>query len=227
MSRLLALALAACIGALAALARDPGPDVAARCFEQAPTSVLPLISKNTRLDMIDYFRAGSDRQSANQLDGPARITALERNLIAFEAGSGLRCQMLVIDNYRFDKSAGEWVPIYVIGLIETLDTPIPDSKITFYDSKWQPIKGAFTPPRLADWLTTRNKDEIEMVKRTLPFITVEYAFDPQTLAVIATPTISRYFVADDAEAAKALALLRPAITYRWDDRKQKFVMTKQ
>lgn len=218
------LAIIACACAWGAWAQ--APDVAARCFELAPPSVLPMLDKNTRLDMIDYFQAGSDRESANALDGPARITAMERNLIAFEGGTGLRCQMLVIDEYRADKSTGEEVPDYVIGIIETLDTPIPDSKIAFYDSKWQPLGSTFAPPRLADWLATRNKDEIEMAKRALPFITVEYSFDPHTLALTATPTISRYFAPGDADAAAALALLRPSIAYRWDARKKKYAMIK-
>lgn len=194
---------------------------AKHCFVQAPSEVIPLLSKNTRLDMVDYFEAGSDRASANELDGPARITALHPALVEYDYGNGMRCQLLAIEEY-----CDTMVANYVIGLVETLDTPIPDSKITFYDSSWNVLKGVFTPPRLADWLVSKSKEDRELAERVLPFITVVYTFDPSTLALTATPTISQRFDPASDEARTALSLLKPGITYRWDHAKKRYIMTK-
>lgn len=222
MTRLPAILASALLCAGAALAADP----AELCFTQAPAEVMPLLSKNTRLDMVDYFRAGSDRESVNGLGGPARITAMEPGCVSYLCGSGLRCQMMVIEQMRIDKATRDTVPNFVIAIAETIDTPIPDSKITVYDSKWRVSKGAFTPPRLADWIASGTKADLERAKSLLPFMTVDYVLDPQSMSVTATPTIARYFAASDAEAASVLALLKKSITYRWDPAKKKFAMTK-
>ena len=49
---------------------------AAEAFASAPQSVFPLLDKNARLDMIDYFNSGSSTSSRNKLDGTSRIVNL-------------------------------------------------------------------------------------------------------------------------------------------------------
>lgn len=234
----LAIIACACVWAVSARAQAPltpeaqaqladmAKNVAAHCFEQAPQSVLPMLSKNTRLDMIDYFEAGSDRPSATELDGDAFITDMGRTFVNFDCGEGVHCQMFVIDNYDIDRATGTLSPDYVIGLIETLDTPIPDSRAQFFNSKWDERKGVFAPPSLSDWMASKSKQDIELVKNALPFVTAEYSFDPATLTITATLTISRYFSPSDALAARALSLLKQSIAYGWDYKKMKFVMKK-
>lgn len=209
--RIAIIALAAC--ALGVWGADRG--IAARCFEQAPDQVLPMLSTNTRLDMLDYFEAGSDRPSPNSLGGDARITAADSAFMAFDAGTGEHWQMLVLEDAKG--------PSHIIGMIETLDTPIPDSHAAFYNSRWEKLGGVFTPPVLADWVASGSKADVEAVAAALPFITAEYTFDPSTLTLTATPTIARYFVSSDWQAAEALALLRPSIVYQWDARKLRYV----
>ena len=50
---------------------------AADFFVSAPLSVFPTIDPMTRMDMIDYFKAGSDKASKNLIGGECRI--LERS----------------------------------------------------------------------------------------------------------------------------------------------------
>ena len=49
---------------------------AAGAFADAPAPLFPLLDKNARLDMIDYFNSGSATPTQNALQGKSRVTAL-------------------------------------------------------------------------------------------------------------------------------------------------------
>lgn len=58
---------------LADSAAAPEPSDAAGFFVDAPTAFFPTIDRSTRLDMIDYFNAGSSKASANVVNGECRV----------------------------------------------------------------------------------------------------------------------------------------------------------
>ena len=49
---------------------------AADLFTSAPQKIFPLLDRNTRLDMVDYFKNGMATPSQNQLDGRSAITEM-------------------------------------------------------------------------------------------------------------------------------------------------------
>lgn len=194
---------------------------AAKCFAEAPDDVLPLLTRNTRLDMLDYYKAGSMRHSANVFEGDSRILAIDSvaggSSLTFEGGDGITGQIFVLN-------ADTAEPL--IGVVETVDTPMPDSNVRIYDKTWTcvgslllpPAGGVAVPaPKLADWLL-RTADRAAVAEQ-LPFVMATYAYDPARRVLTVKHAMDAYF--DKADGEKVLSMLKPQLTYVWDGKQFK------
>ncbi len=85
-------------------------------FTNAPMSVFPLLDKNARLDMVDYFNSGSSTATQNSLQGRSRVTELTDNDIKIAMTDASSYQLSILT----DKSNGG-----CIALISTVATPAP------------------------------------------------------------------------------------------------------
>ncbi len=95
---------------------------ATNAFASAPQSVFPLLDKNARLDMIDYFASGSDTPSRNKLDGSSRISELNDYSVKIKMTDASDYQLAILP-------AGS---DSLIAVISTVATPAHDSHISFY-----------------------------------------------------------------------------------------------
>lgn len=217
---LLSLLLAISVQAGVANAEDNIGLTAEKCFKEAPGTVLGLISPNTRLDMIDYYRAGLDRQSSNSIGGKCSITDMQDYSITFIGGNGIEYQMFVLD----PKS-----PKPVIGLIQTLETPIPDSALTLYQTDWTVIPATANnalgrEPDYNAWVKPTNIKDLEMISDSIPFVLATFAYDPALGTLTATNNTSKYFVA--ADTPDAISMLKDKITYKWQPKVKAFLPEK-
>lgn len=190
---------------------------AEKCFVEAPPEVLSLVLPNTRLDMIDYFKAGMERASENAAGGECKLLSLDPESVTLTGGTGIKYQIFVVE--------GKKKPY--IGVIETLATPVEESMVRFYTSDWTPVdpakKGFFTAPLLKDW-TAGDRKLTDETRETLPFILTGYAYDPATLTLTATNNMSEYYHPTDTP--EVVGKLKHMITYRWDAGREAFVMEK-
>ncbi len=202
---LLACVICALLSCRAQQPTDSVTLTAAKCFVEAPTDVLPFASKNTRLDMLDYFRAGSDKESTNDYGGSCRVTAETPQSLSLLATDNISYQIFVLN----PTSASP-----LIGIIETIPTPIPDSRLTIYDSRWQPQSALAIEPKLADWLNADGKKSPATVTDAMPFIMASYSYDPATGVLTAAHHMDQYFALGEGDGP--LALLYPEISYQWN-----------
>lgn len=181
---------------------------AAEAFTEAPQGVFLLLNRNDRLDMIDFFKAGSAAKVTNALDGKSRITAMTDKQIEVE--------MTPSSVYTLSLLPGG----DEMALVTTLSTPSRDSRINFYSTAdWKQLdsKGRFTPPSLDDWLTPAGRDNREMVEMMVPFIMAIYTLDPATGTLTVTNDLATFLTPETyAEIAE---YLHPSLTYVWNGRK--------
>lgn len=215
--------LTVCAAALSAAdvyAQTPIPAemTAEKCFVEAPPEVFQLVLPNTRLDMIDYFKAGMDRKSGNAAGGECVLLSLDPESVTLQAGEGITCQFFVLE--------GSKKPF--IGVIETLATPGEDSTVRFYTSDWSPVDAAkkrlFREPTLSDW-ANGDKNALDRAKEVLPFILTSYAYDPTTQTLTATNNMASYYHPTDTP--DVLRQLKQKITYKWDAKRDAFIMEKK
>jgi hypothetical protein len=177
-------------------------------FVNAPNSIMPLLQRNTRLDMIDYFKSSLPNTSANIMQGRAKITALSSSNVEFDMSDASSYQLSLLP-------AGKDT---IAVLIETLRTPIPDSHIRFFSRRWEKMnRTCMDEPKLKDWLTIAGKTHQDSLERVLPFILVAYHYDATTQILTLTQQMASYFRSE--EYSGIANMLKPRLMYRWNGKR--------
>lgn len=129
----------------------------------APDAAIGYIDNTNRLDMIDYLEAGQkDHTVSNGRGGRSSLAELSDSTFLIKNGE--------VQTISARLLAGKSDTL--IAVIETLATPVPDSKLTIYNKVWQPVKKAWTEPAAKDWGKTDAK-----------FLLTEYRLSGDTLTL--------------------------------------------
>lgn len=200
--------------ALTALALLMGVPVAAAqglqagdAFASAPASVFPLLDRNARLDMLDYYNNNMTTPTANNLDGRSAITSMTPSDITVRLTDSSTAQLVLLN-------AGSDT---IMAVISTVATPGLDSSISFYDSAWRPLDTAayFTKPGWKDWLNPGG--DLATVTAMTPFMLASYVYDPATSSLTLTNNLGKFMDPDLYETISPS--LRPTLTYTWTGKK--------
>ena len=202
---------AAVVAALAAVtpAKGENPDAgitAAELFIEAPQSVV-LIDSFPKMEMVEYFRAGSDHPTTTRIGSQARILSLEDAFLEYRIGETADFQLATLPLRKGGKC---------VALVETLSGGITDSSISFFTTEWQPMetRKMFTEPVLSDWLTSEGRKQRSALEQDIPFIATKYMIDPAAGTLTARLTLADYFVKDEWE--KIAPLLKSELIYVWN-----------
>ena len=200
----IALSAAMLCSAASAMAAD-----AREAFLSAPARVIPLLPNNTRLDMLDYFNSGLSSASSNSMKGQSRILALSDQAISIQLTEASQLDIATLP-------AGSDT---LIAVINTVATPAPDSKLTIFTPGWKSdiTATAFTRPAVKDWLTAEGKKNAQDVESLVPFMLINYSYDPASATLTLTNNTAS-FMSDDIYSLVA-DYLKPQLTYKWNGRK--------
>ena len=186
---------------------------ASQFFAQAPDRVLRLLPQSTRLDMLDYFNYGSSKASKNYFEGEARVRSLSDTTVVFDMDNSVNMAMTVIPMKKDT----------IIALVTTLELPVPDSSIKFYDTDWNQLgRAPLAWPGYDEWLTPEGKKNAAEVRMFLPFVPVKAAFSGDASRLTLSNGASSYLSAEDFERLRPW--LREEIVY--DINNGKFVRRK-
>lgn len=179
-------------------------------FTSAPADIFPLLDRNARLDMYDYFKGGFDTPTANTLKGESRISTLTPMSVKIAMTPSSECELVLIPT-----SSGDTI----VALINTILTPVPDSHINFYDREWNelPSKKIISLPTLRDWMSQAGKKNMDTVTSMIPFILTSYSYDPEKQTLTMTDNTGK-FLSEDIYAIVKPYLLNE-ITYIWNGKK--------
>lgn len=95
-------------------------------FQALPDTILPSLSKNDRLDLIDLIENKMENEVTNQLRGRSRMTLLTANLTKVQLSELAEVQMCRLSTPNS----------YLICLIHSVKTETWDSNICFYNPNW-------------------------------------------------------------------------------------------
>ena len=132
MKKCLFLLFAIFIGALQAYAQY---SVMRDVFSQMPDSLLPYMSHNNRLDLIDFAESGMEAEITNSFDEQVRLTKLTSNYLRLELSkaSSVEMKLLPTEDLLPDTTKT------IICLVYSFGEKTPFSNIRFYTSKWLPL----------------------------------------------------------------------------------------
>ena len=205
MKRVLSYVACLCLAVLSALAQDTKMrDV----FAQMPDSIFPLITKNNRLDCIDFRESNMPAMVKNLMDEPIELTVLTEDYLKLTMSKVSTAEMKLLP-----ATEGR----YVICLVRTYEGPIKDSSIRFYDDGWNLLSDLSVPvPDMKEFLPLPEAADLAIhadalaQMRDLPF--VEMSLNPSQ------PTLQLNFQPGELlrkEREYATRHLK-TLTYEWD-----------
>lgn len=213
---LLSLAIALC--SVTGLAKSPvvGGDTISvrRAFVEMPGSILDLLNKSTRLDMLDYYDADSIWMAPNALEGRSVLRKVTPDFIEVQITEVSTLQIKVLPW----KGKGDVVAIcYTIASASASN----DSELRFFDSSMKelPTKNFFKPLRLKDFfdIPKGSMTSMDEIKKMVPFPTVEYNLEADKPAITARLTVKEYINQDDIKILELFQ--RPLLRFEWDGKK--------
>lgn len=197
------------IAAIASFLNVKAAEPVVEAFKTAPASAFPLLDKNARLDMVDYYTSGLSTPSKNGLGGLSRIDSLTDEF--------MHINMTVASDVELARLTGGKTDLIL--LISTIATPSPDSKLSVFTSDWSKdlTSKVFTPPSLTDWLTPDGRRRVKEIRKAVPFMIVGYHYDPTTKTLLLTTEI-KSVVGNDVYKEIAAAFT-DSIAYVWNGSK--------
>ncbi|MBD5190331.1 MAG: DUF3256 family protein [Bacteroidales bacterium] len=191
---------------------------AGEVFTNLPISVLDILPRTSRLDMLDYAAVDSLRPTLNNMGEISTLqlvspTALDVKLTNV---SDLKIRILP---YAGSEVA---MTIYTVGRKESS----PDSQINFFNSSMQklPTNKFISLPEIEDFLIDKVKwhevgkkiSRKEVLDR-IPFMTVTYTMEPDSDLLKAHLTIGKYLPVEDVEFVTPF--LCKELTYKWNGKR--------
>ena len=171
---------------------------------------MPLLTKNDRLDFIDFIDSRMNAVVTNRLDGKSRMTQLTDDYIHIEYTpiNDITMKLLpVADTTR------------ILCMVTTMNTTVRDSRITFYSEGWKPLSTSklFREPQLVNFFINEKNDSAFHAQQKLDIYLKTYSLSPQDNSLKCRLTTLDYLSTADREAVKPY--VREELTFQWDGAK--------
>lgn len=176
-----------------------------------PDSTLLLLTKNDRLDFIDFYDAKMEAVVTNRLEGKSRMDTLTDDyvLINYTRTSDVAMKLLPINDSTD-----------ILCMVTTMKAKVEDSRIAFYDSQWNPLDAAdyIEEPSLDDFRSGLQDDSLVCVWNKLDVFFRTYHLNADDAGLKSKLTTTD-FLSEKDRAEVAPYVRKEPITYRWSEGK--------
>lgn len=197
------LAVCTCAEAQLPLMRD--------VFRQMPDTLLPTMSRNNRLDMVDFVESGMKAVVTDRLDGRCVMDSLTADYARISMGGSLSIELKALPTAMQlpDSSA------CIVCLVKTFGSQTKESSVDFYSGKWHPLPIKLTPdtytPQLIVRPDTITAERFAEICPDTSLLMVAAALSPADNTLTLTPQEP---LQTDDERKETAPLLR-SLTLKW------------
>ena len=203
------------IGSLMVLSQNLHAQNVEKYYVNMPDALNPVLSKQNRLELLEYFKAGQGDSIINRLGNKSRIlsfdTLSQRLLIRNTAISTFDMKILVPDDQTM-----------AIGIIRTVCGPICLSTVEFYDTAWNRLPIQFDMPRAIDWVDkgsiAKENVDAKWVENVLENSFISLSFDSKDQLIHAKNN-SMEFVSDEDRKLISPLVVDKTLLFRLVQRK--------
>lgn len=178
-----------------------------------PDSILPLLTKNNRMDCVDFVDSKMKAEVKNRLGEVSELKVLTKDYLLLQMTSQSTVEMKLLSVNDSAK---------VVCVVRTVCAPVCDSAVEFYDISWKRLKTAdyiacpsvdsfFRNPAQTDlpYQLLREKADVDLIKASLSVERAVIRFE------YTTPD---YLSEDDREKIRPY-LRKDPLVYSWTDGK--------
>lgn len=180
-------------------------------FAALPDTVLELMTRNNRLDCIDFIENDMEAKVRNRFDGFTVLKALTLDYLDLQLTPNCRVEMKLLpvsDSVSY------------VCVARTYSGPVPETVLELYTPEWTrvPLAEWIAPPAYEDfWAANDSVDEAEVARlqhlQDMRFVTARLQPDDMQLTFALQPG-----EVDKEEAGQMEKVLRP-IVYEWDGKR--------
>ena len=120
-------------------------------FTAMPDQYIPLLEHAWRKDLVDLYTSGKESRLKNTMNGFSTLQKLTNDYLLLQTTerSTVEMKLLPLVNNT-----------YVVCMISTVNGPVPDSRIEFFTTNWEPLATSdlFTQPT-SDWYIKQGIDK--------------------------------------------------------------------
>ena len=182
-------------------------------FASEPGNIFPLLTRTGRLDMVDYYNSGKTVAIANNLEGESSLLQLDSAYLKVQTSKNRIVEMRM-------RTAGKDT---VITVIETVMTPVPDSRLTQWNVHWQRFTSdkLFAMPGIDDFIIRKMPHDLRAdLQDAMIFPLIQLTFKGEGHDIIEATHGLEQFLAKE-EYQRYSSYLKPSISYRFNGLKIK------
>ena len=182
-------------------------------FASEPGTIFPLLTRTNRLDLVDYYNSGQLVPVPNNLGGESRLIEMDSSYLKVQASAGKVVEMRM-------RTVGKDT---VITVIETVMTPVPDSRLTQWNVHWQRYTSdrLFSMPGIDDFIVGKMSRDLRAdLQAVMIFPLIQLTFKGDGHDVIEASHGLEQFLAP-SEYKRFAHCLKPSLRYRFDGLKIK------
>ncbi len=147
-------------------------------FANMPDSIFPLITKNNRLDCIDFIENDMPAQVKNRVEEPIELKSLTENYLKLKMSEVSHAEMKLIT--VSDTSQ-------LICVVKTYAGPVMDSSVRFYTQDWEVADIPIAMPDVEAFISgvpeaeqNHRRDVVAML-HDMPFVAMSLSPDNELL----------------------------------------------
>lgn len=126
-------------------------------YAEAPDSIFPLLTKNNRLDQIDFRENNMQAVVKNKFDDRCELLVLNGDYLKLQLSKNCVVEMRLLSDSTFC-------------MVETFSAPAPDSRIRFFDTSWNELSQIIDRPAVEDFLSEDIDTDVRLSLQALPLI---------------------------------------------------------
>lgn len=179
-------------------------------FVAMPDAMVPQLEDAWRKDLVDLYNSGKEAKLKNMMNGMSSLKNLTDNYLLLQVSDNSSIELKLFPLVNNTE---------IIGMIITVNGPVPDSRISFYTTDWQPLNtnDLFTPPS-GDWFIKEDADkQSEAYVTALSYLDmdlIKYSFSPDNFTLTATYTTPQYLNKEDQQKVTPFLKEEPTV-YTW------------
>jgi hypothetical protein len=180
-----------------------------KCYINMPERLNPVISPKSRMELLEYHKAGQSDSIQNRFGGQAYLEVFDtlnnRIVVKNTKNATFEMKLLKVEN-----------GMPVIGVIRSVCAPVCQSAVEFYDTAWNKMPFQFNMPKAIQWVNkdklaaSPNLDEVWM-DNVLENSFVSLHFDAPGLRLVATNNRVEFLSDDDRKLISPLLNSQPII----------------
>lgn len=173
-----------------------------------PDSVMPLLTKNNRLDFIDFLDSKMEAVVTNRLDGKSQMNVLTDDYlhISYTRTCDVAMKLLPVAD-----------TVDVLCVVTTVKAAVDDSHVAFFDEAWRPIEVSllFAEPILDDFKSVEVGDSVDAAWRKMDIFFKTYELSPDTATLTCRLGATNFLNEEDGKEVMPY-LKCDALVYFWE-----------